>query len=357
MGLIYNGIKNRSNFIFAIYFVIITKTKAFMQQNKDYTYFFHLTSPFSNFHPAKFEYKGITFISNEQFMMYSKAKTFNDEDSSEKILELNQDSLAQKFLHGELSRVDIVKDKLLSDQWNKLMMKVKKLGRGVQNYNEEIWKKRREKIVLFGARLKFTQNYDLKDILIATGYSKMVESSQYDKIWGSGLSEYDCKKIPEEKWPGLNLLGKVLDTLKTEFKNELTHNTSNITHYQPIEVANFYHLGKQIPEDGVYIGRFNHTFQLSDSKFANPFPMKSSSEEERNRVVNEYEIWLWKEIANEHITKEDLLSLNGKKLICYCSPKKCHGHVLKEVVELLFNNEKEFDHQVKNYRENKKLKF
>lgn len=184
---------------------------------KEYTYFFHLTSPFSNFHPAKFEYKGITFISNEQFMMYSKAKNFNDEVSAEKILELNQDPLAKKFLDGELSREDIVKDKVLSDQWNKLMMKVKKLGRGVQNYDEAYWESRRYKIVLFGVRLKFTQNPDLKDILMDTGESKMIESSPYDKVWGAGLSEYDCKRTPEEKWPGRNLLGKILDELKIEF--------------------------------------------------------------------------------------------------------------------------------------------
>ena len=84
--------------------------------------------------------------------------------------------------YGELSREDIVKDKVLSDQWNKLMMKVKKLGRGVQNYDEAYWESRRYKIVLFGVRLKFTQNPDLKDILMATGESKMIESSPYDKL-------------------------------------------------------------------------------------------------------------------------------------------------------------------------------
>lgn len=186
----------------------------------EYTYFFHLTSPFSNFHPAKFEYKGLTFISNEQFMMYSKAKNFNDEVSAERILDLNQDPLAKKFLEDELSREDIVKDKVLSDQWNKLMMKVKKLGRDVQNYDEAYWESRRYKIVLFGVRLKFTQNPKLKDILMATGDSKMIETNPYDKVWAAGLSEYDCKRISEDKWPGRNLLGKIFDELKIEFKNE-----------------------------------------------------------------------------------------------------------------------------------------
>ena len=191
-------------------------------QPKEYTFFFHLTSPFSNFHPAKFEYKGYTFISNEQFMMFSKAKNFNDEVSAEKIIGINNEPLAQKFINGEISREEITRDKELSAQWQTLMMKAKKLGRGVQNYDEEVWNRRRSKIVLFGARLKFTQNEDLKQILLATGDTTMVEASRFDPIWSCGLTEYDAKRTPPEQWPGLNLLGKVLDVLKLELKTELT---------------------------------------------------------------------------------------------------------------------------------------
>lgn len=187
----------------------------------EYTFFFHLTSPFSNFHPAKFEYKELTFISNEQFMMFSKAKTFKDEITAQKIIEINDEPLAKKFINGELSRDDITKDKDLSAQWQNLMMKAKKLGRGVQNYDESIWNQRRSKVVLFGARLKFTQNLDLKELLVNTGDTYMIEAASRDSIWGIGLSEYEAKRIPPEQWPGLNLLGKVLDSLKAEFKTEL----------------------------------------------------------------------------------------------------------------------------------------
>lgn len=187
----------------------------------NYTFFFHLTSPFSNFHPARFEYKDYTFISNEQFMMFSKAKNFNDEVSAEKIIAINNEPLAQKFITGEISREEIIKDKELSAQWQTLMMKAKKLGRGVKNYDEFFWESRRYKIVLFGAREKFNQNEDLKQILINTGDTKMIESNPYDKVWACGLSEYDAKRIPIEKWPGRNLLGQILDELKLEFKNEL----------------------------------------------------------------------------------------------------------------------------------------
>ena len=190
-------------------------------QPKGYTFFFHLTSPFSNFHPAKFEYKDLTFISNEQFMMYSKAKTFKDEVTAQKIIDINYDPLAKDFIIGKISREDITKDDNLSAQWQNLMMKAKKLGRGVKNYDESVWNQRRSKIVLFGARLKFTQNLDLKQILIHTGDTYMVEASRFDPIWSCGLTEYDAKRTPPENWPGLNLLGKVLDEVKSEFKNEL----------------------------------------------------------------------------------------------------------------------------------------
>lgn len=198
------------------------KTINYSHENKpkEYTFFFHLTSPFSNFHPAKFEYKDLTFISNEQFMMYSKAKSFGDEVSAEKILAINNEPLAQKFINGEISREEITKDKELSAQWQNLMMKAKKLGRGVKNYDESFWESRKYKIVLFGARLKFNQNQELKDIILNTGETKMIESNPYDKVWACGLSEYDAKRTPESKWPGRNLLGKILDELKIEFNNE-----------------------------------------------------------------------------------------------------------------------------------------
>lgn len=322
----------------------------------NYTFFFHLTSPFSNFHPARFEYKDYTFISNEQFMMYSKARTFNDTVSAQKILDMNNSPLAQQFLKGELSREDITKDTDLSKQWNSLMVGVKKLGRGVKNYNDEVWNNRRINVVLFGARLKFTQNEDLKQILLNTGDSLMCEASRFDPIWSCGLSEYDAKKIPPEQWPGLNLLGKVLDTLKTELRVDLQA-IECIKKESGIEVVNFYKVGKSIPEDGVYIGRANKRLNLVQSKFANPFPMKEQTEEERNRVVSEYRKWVWQEVSSGNITKEDILALKDKKLVCYCAPKACHGDVLKALVEYVLNNEHEFYNKIYANQQINKIKI
>lgn len=187
----------------------------------EYTYFYNLASPFSNFHPAKFEYKELIFISNEQFMMYSKAKNFKDEVSAAKILDINNNAIAKDFINNKITREQIVNNKAWSDDWNKMMINIKNLGRGVQNYDDVFWINKREKIVWFGARLKFSQNEDLKQILLNTGNTLMCEAAKHDKIWGCGMSLYDAKKTDPKKWPGLNLLGKVLDEVKDELQTNL----------------------------------------------------------------------------------------------------------------------------------------
>lgn len=73
----------------------------------------------------------------------------------------------------------------------------------------------------------------------------------------------------------------------------------------------------------VYIGR--------GSKWGNPFPMKNSSEEERTRVIKLYALWLMKP-EQKHL-RDDIESLRGKTLGCYCAPKACHGDVLVALLE------------------------
>lgn len=95
-------------------------------------------------------------------------------------------------------------------------------------------------------------------------------------------------------------------------------------------VLNFYHIGKQIPEGAVYIGRGGKG--LTQSKFANPF--KLSENEERGATLFRYKTWLWNECLRGNITKSDILSLDGKDLVCFCSPKPCHGDVIIELIML-----------------------
>jgi len=77
--------------------------------------------------------------------------------------------------------------------------------------------------------------------------------------------------------------------------------------------------------DIIYIGR--------GSPFGNPFVMKNKSDDERMRVIESYKKYLWEAICKGLVTKEMLLSLDGKRLACYCSPKACHGDVLAKAIE------------------------
>jgi hypothetical protein len=75
---------------------------------------------------------------------------------------------------------------------------------------------------------------------------------------------------------------------------------------------------EDIPRGAVYIGR--------PSMWGNPIPLPS--EAERANVLRLYEGWL--------NTRPDLIRraqrlLRGRDLVCFCSPKACHGDVLLKV--------------------------
>jgi len=100
-----------------------------------------------------------------------------------------------------------------------------------------------------------------------------------------------------------------------------------------MKVLNFYHLGKVIPPGAVYMGRPMKKFGLEGSKFANPFPMKKDGSD-RDEVVEKYRKWLWLQLSRKGgITVSNLLALDGKDLVCFCAPKRCHCDVIIDAIE------------------------
>ena len=84
---------------------------------------------------------------------------------------------------------------------------VKDLGKQVKNFVGSVWDKEKYGIVLRGNMLKFTQHADIRESLLSTGDSVLVEASPYDRIWGIGIGPHDDRiKIPK-LWKGENLLG------------------------------------------------------------------------------------------------------------------------------------------------------
>ena len=140
----------------------------------------------SNWYCSAFTVDEITFSSMEQYMMYKKAILFQDYQTAEKIL--STDDVAE----------------------------IKALGRMVQNFDEEIWREKREKIVHKGVLQKFLQNPELAEKLLETGEQMIAECAVKDKIWGIGLSMGDEERFCVDKWKGQNLLGQILMQVRAE---------------------------------------------------------------------------------------------------------------------------------------------
>lgn len=166
----------------------------FSKENKssDTIIGFHAESdPFgflSNWYLSRFHYldEKNEFTSVEQWLMYNKAKLFDDTDSMKKIM-------------MEI-RPDIIKN----------------LGRQIKNFDNNVWASKRYEILLQGLRLKFTQSNELKEKLLATEEKILVELAANDLIYGVGVSYNDLNAFDTSIWRGQNLLGTALMQVRSE---------------------------------------------------------------------------------------------------------------------------------------------
>ena len=98
------------------------------------------------------------------------------------------------------------------------------------------------------------------------------------------------------------------------------------------KVLNFYHIGKVIPEGAVYVGRTMKKFGLVGHPLANPFPLNKEGSN-RDEVIEEYRQWLWLQLQRKGGALKHLLDLDGKDLVCFCSPKRCHCDIILSAIE------------------------
>ena len=144
----------------------------------------------SQWFPCSFVLDGQYYNCAEKFMMAEKARIFGDEEVRQQILaEYNQ-------------------------------MTIKKLGRKVRGYDDEVWKRERFVVVVKGNIAKFSQNEKLMEFLLSTGDRVIAEASPKDDVWGIGLEESSPNASNPRKWEGTNLLGfalmEVRDILRSE---------------------------------------------------------------------------------------------------------------------------------------------
>lgn len=146
---------------------------------KKILFFFSPDHYLSQWYPCHFMIENIQFNSAEQWMMYSKAVLFQDQESAKEILSINSSK------------------------------RQKRIGQSVRNFDERKWDKYKRDIVFQGNYAKFSQNEELKQYLLSTRGKVLAEASPYDKVWGIGLRIDDEMRFNMTKWRGKNLLGEV----------------------------------------------------------------------------------------------------------------------------------------------------
>ena len=154
------------------------------------THFYFWTNWLSNWKICKIvdPITNLEFTSTEQIYMWYKAHFFNDADT-------------RKQLEAKLTP-----------------KQAKDLGRVVKNYQDDLWECVRFDYMVYSNYLKYTQNPDLKEKLLATGEKVLVEASPYDKVWGVGLLASNPLILDDKNWTGRNLLGKSIMKVRNMIK-------------------------------------------------------------------------------------------------------------------------------------------
>ena len=145
----------------------------------------------SNHHPAGFTVKGLRFQNSEMFLMYCKAKLFEDHATAEKILNC-QTAQGCKIL-----------------------------GRLVTPYDDNFWKTKRRPIAYRGCLQKAIEHLNIREFLLSTGNAILVEASGTDRDWGAGLTKDDPRIYDPTQWEGANIQGEVWMQVRRKLQEEV----------------------------------------------------------------------------------------------------------------------------------------
>ena len=186
---------------------------------------------FSNFYMSSFDFKikhGLfknkifTVDCAEKAIMISKASIMNDSSTFSKILNAKTP--------GE----------------------VKALGRKVSPFDQDIWDKNICNIAEEICLSKFSQNSNLKEILLSTETKMIAEAASRDKIWGIGMDIKNPNNQNKNEWKGTNILGWALMKARDSLiKEDNDNNEKNIWESDDFEDKNIQIQLQKYKEDNV----------------------------------------------------------------------------------------------------------
>ena len=161
--------------------------KVFERRTEDGSY--HLFggkhSPFSNWHPAPFTINGRKYSCSEQYYLYQKAVFAKDTEKASEILKAEDPAVMKKSASSLQLNVQ---------QWNRVSR---------THMKDAI-------------AAKFSQNPRLKNALIETSPTQLVECNRFDSFWSCGLNLYALGVEDRDNWTGKNVLGQLLTELRGE---------------------------------------------------------------------------------------------------------------------------------------------
>ena len=152
----------------------------------DSIYFFGETCAASNFKTCSFDYKSATYPNIEKVIFEECADFFGD-----------------KWTLGEIQKMTDPRA-------------IKRRGKSIRGYDEDLWKPEIKKTILPALIEKFSQNRQLNNWLQATGTKVLIEAAgENEKIWGCGvhLNQEDLNKCRKT---GLNYQGEMLMEVRQE---------------------------------------------------------------------------------------------------------------------------------------------
>jgi hypothetical protein len=80
-----------------------------------------------------------------------------------------------------------------------------------------------------------------------------------------------------------------------------------------------------------YIGSESETYDLDKSLFSNPF---SKSEYGREDAVKHFKLYLYRRYFEDKEFRTALHSIEGDTLGCWCYPRRCHGEVIVDLLNI-----------------------
>ncbi len=165
--------------------------------------YFHLPDePYgflSNWYLSDFVLDGKQFNSNEQYIMYRKAKLLGDNATADAILAAKTPAEHQQ------------------------------LGQNAQGFNEKLWHGIRQVVAMRGLYAKFAQNEALRDQLLNTEDAYLVECAYGDLNWACGWHLDDPERKEISKWRGKNLLGFALMEVREQLRAQSSSTSCSLS--------------------------------------------------------------------------------------------------------------------------------